>query len=128
MERHPKRPTSKAPADWFTGDAWIDLLAAVDEYSRLNIGSIHFAPGARTAWHSHSGGQTLYVTEGRGQVQARGEKVVELKPGDVVHAPNGEEHWHGAAPGHFMTHLSVSLGTAEWGPHVTDEEYGPHSS
>ncbi len=49
--------------------------------------------------------------------------VVELNAGDVVFAPDGEEHWHGASPGHFMTHLSITEGGPHWGPHVTDAEY-----
>ena len=84
---------------------------------------MHFAPGARTAWHSHSIGQTLYVTEGEGRVQSRGGPIVTTRHGDVLYTPGGEWHWHGAAPDHFMTHLSMSEGDAEWGEHVGDSEY-----
>ncbi len=71
--------------------------------------------------------QTLYVTEGRGLVQARGQQITELNPGDVVFAPNGEEHWHGASPDRFMMHLSITEGAPHWGSHVTDAEYqGQH--
>ena len=70
------------------------------------------------------GGQTLYVTEGRGLVQVRGEQAVEMHAGDVVHAPDGEEHWHGATPDDFMTHLSITEGAPHWGAHVSDDEYG----
>jgi quercetin dioxygenase-like cupin family protein len=91
--------------------------------SQLNVAAVHFTPGARSAWHSHQGGQTLYVTEGRGLVQVGGRGIVELSPGDVVFAPDGEEHWHGATPDHFMTHLSITEGTPHWGAHVTDAEY-----
>jgi quercetin dioxygenase-like cupin family protein len=84
---------------------------------------VHFAPGARTAWRNHSIGQTLYVTEGEGRVQSRGEPIVTIRPGDVVYASASEWHWHGAAPDHFMTHLSMSEGDAEWGEHVSDSEY-----
>jgi quercetin dioxygenase-like cupin family protein len=87
------------------------------------VAHVHFTPGARTAWHSHSLGQTLFVIEGEGRVQARGERIVVLQPGDTVFAPAGEWHWHGAAPDHLMTHLAMSEGHAEWGQHVTDEEY-----
>jgi Cupin domain len=52
--------------------------------SQLNVAAVRFAPGARTAWHSHDGGQTLYVTEGRGLVQARGQQITELTPGDFI--------------------------------------------
>jgi quercetin dioxygenase-like cupin family protein len=70
-----------------------------------------------------SAGQTLYVTEGRGRVQARGQEIVELGPGDVVFAPDGEEHWHGASPDDLLTHLSITEGGPHWGAHVTDAEY-----
>jgi len=89
----PKKPTVKGPADWFTGDVWIDSIVQPHDHSTVNVGAVHFTPGARTAWHSHDGGQTLYVTEGRGLVQSRGEEVVELRPGDVHLAPDGQEHW-----------------------------------
>jgi quercetin dioxygenase-like cupin family protein len=123
VELVPKQPSMKGPGDWFTGDVWIDSIARGREPSRINVSAVRFSPGARTAWHSHSGGQTLYVTEGRGLVQARGEGAVEIRPGDVVYAPDGEEHWHGAAPDHFMTHLSMTDGDPHWGPKVTDAEY-----
>ena len=116
--------TSKGPAEWFTGDAWIDPVTRGLPSSKLTVAAVRFAPGARTAWHSHEGGQTLYMTEGRGLVQARGDKVVELSAGDVAFAPDGEEHWHGAAPDHFMSHLSITEGAPRWGALVTDAEYG----
>jgi len=91
---------------------------------------VRFAPGARTAWHSHAVGQTLYVTEGVGRMQTRGEEIAEIRPGDIVFTPSDEWHWHGAAPDNFMAHLSITEGVgdspkpeADWGPHVTDAEY-----
>ena len=123
MERSPKPPTAKGPADTFTGDVWIDPVTRGLPASQLNVAAVRFSPGARTAWHAHTGGQTLYVTEGRGLVQARGDAAVELRPGDVVHAPDGEEHWHGATARDFMTHLSITEGAPHWGDHVTDAEY-----
>lgn len=65
----------------------------------------------------------LYVTEGEGRVQTRGEPAATIRPGDVAFTPSGEWHWHGAAPDHFMTHLSLAEGPATWGDHVTDDEY-----
>jgi len=118
-----KEPTVKGPDEWFTGDVWIDSIVPPDGDSQLNIGAVHFTPGARTAWHSHASGQRLYVTEGRGRVQSRDESLVELRPGDVHFTPDGQEHWHGAAPDHFMTHLSITQGAPTWGDHVTDDEY-----
>ena len=123
MEISPKPPTTKGPAETFTGEVWVDPITLGLPTSRLNVAAVHFSPGARSAWHSHDGGQTLYVTEGRGLVQVRGQQRVELQPGDVIFAPDGEEHWHGAAPDHFMAHLSITEGAANWGLHVTDAEY-----
>jgi quercetin dioxygenase-like cupin family protein len=127
MEISREATTTRGPAETFTGAVFVDPITRGLPPSGLNVAAVRFTPGARTAWHSHQGGQTLYVTEGRGLVQARGEQMTELNPGDVVYAPDGEEHWHGARPGHFMTHLSITEGPPTWGPHVTDAEYrGQH--
>ena len=123
MDVQPKRPTTKGPGEWFTGDVWIDSIVQAEGVSPLNVGHVHFPPGARTAWHSHAGGQTLYVTEGRGRVQTRGEAAVELRPGDVHQTPDGHEHWHGATKDHLMSHISITQGPPTWGDHVTDDEY-----
>jgi len=123
MEHRAKSPTVKGPSDRFTGDVFIDALAHSHGGSPVTVAHVHFTPGARTAWHSHSVGQSLYVSEGEGRIQVRGEQPVVLRPGDTVFAPGGEWHWHGAAPDHVMTHLAVSEGEAEWGDHVTDAEY-----
>jgi quercetin dioxygenase-like cupin family protein len=120
MDLQPRPPTVKGPAEWFTGDVWIDPIARGEPPSALAVSAVRFSPGARTAWHSHSRGQTLYVTDGVGRVQARGEAVADIRPGDVVRAPAGEWHWHGAAPDHFMVHLSITEGDTEWGEHVGD--------
>jgi quercetin dioxygenase-like cupin family protein len=94
----------------------------------MRSGAVHFAPWARTAWHSHPCGQTLYVTEGMGLVQARGRPIIEIHPGDVIYTPTGEEHWLGATPGPYMTHVAMwevdEQGvSANWSGHVSDEEY-----
>jgi quercetin dioxygenase-like cupin family protein len=123
MERRPKQPTRKGSEESFTGDVWIDPITQGEPPSKLSVGVVHFTPGARTAWHSHQGGQTLYVIEGRGLIQSRGEQTVEIQPGDVVFTPDGEEHWHGATPEHFMTHVSITEGAPRWGAKVTDLEY-----
>jgi quercetin dioxygenase-like cupin family protein len=123
MGIQPKNPTVKGPAEWFTGDVFIDAIAQGHGDTSTSIGLVHFTPGAHTAWHSHLVGQTLYVTEGKGFVQSRGEPVVTIRPGDIVFASGGEWHWHGAAPDHFMTHLAISEGGADWGQHLTDNEY-----
>lgn len=123
MEVVPRRPTAKGPAQWFTGDVFIDTVAQGQGGTPTTVGVVHFTPGARTAWHAHTVGQTLYVLEGEGRVQSRGEEVVTVRPGDVVSTPGQEWHWHGAAPDRFMAHLAVSEGGADWGEHVTNEEY-----
>jgi quercetin dioxygenase-like cupin family protein len=120
--------TAAGPAEWFTGSVYIDTVARPSERSRLNASSVHFTPGARTAWHTHPNGQTIYVTEGVGRAQRRGGAVEVIRPGDRVFFEPGEEHWHGAAPDRFMTHLALldvdeEGTTAVWGEHVTDEEY-----
>lgn len=124
----PRQPTTKGPAERFTGDVWFDVVAKGEEPSRLRVNTVRFSPGARTAWHAHAVGQTLYVTDGSGLVQSRGAVVVELGPGDVIWTPPGEWHWHGAAPDRFMTHLAMweapgSGPESAWGDLVTDEEY-----
>src|SRR3954452_17170847 len=106
MELLPKQPTTKGPAELFTGDVWFDVIARGEAPSRMRANTVRFAPCARTAWHSHSLGQTLHVTEGIGIVATR-DQVIGRRPGDTVHTPHGEEHWHGALPDHFMTHLAM---------------------
>ena len=124
METMTTQPTVKGPDQWFTGDVWIDAITrGVDPSSKAAVNAVRFAPGARTAWHSHSTGQTLYVTDGAGLVQPRDGEALAIRAGDVVHAPAGEWHWHGADADHFMTHLSITDGDASWGDHVTDDEY-----
>ena len=128
MEIVPKRPSAKAPAETFTGDAWIDRLAQGEGPSRIRVNVVRFAPGTRNAWHRHALGQTLHVTDGIGLVQSRGGQVSEIRSGDTIYTPPGEWHWHGAAPDHFMTHLAMweSPGDGpetEWGDQVSDKEY-----
>ena len=120
--------TMAGPPDWFTGPVYVDTVATPSGQSRLNASCVHFAPGARTAWHTHPNGQTIYVTEGVGRCQRRGGPIEVIRPGDRIFFEPGEEHWHGAAPDRFMTHLGMlevdAEGTsATWGEHVTDDEY-----
>jgi quercetin dioxygenase-like cupin family protein len=92
----PKQPTAKGPAEWFTGDVYIDGIARGEEPSHVRVSMVRFIPSARTAWHSHAVGQTLYVTEGKGLHQLRGGDIDEIRAGDVVYTPADEWHWHGA--------------------------------
>ena len=121
--------TMKGPADWFSGDVYIDAIAAGSEPSRVGAANVHFTPGARTAWHTHPLGQTIYVTEGVGLCQSEGGPVEIIRPGDRVFFEPGENHWHGAAPTRFMVHTAMqesddSGSPVTWGEHVTDEQYG----
>jgi len=125
--------TRLGPGDWFTGVVYIDAVATPSNASRLSASSVHFTPGARTAWHTHPNGQTICVTEGIGCAQRRGGPIEVIRPGDCVYFEPGEDHWHGASPNRFMTHLAMlevdNEGTsASWGEHVTDEEYAAASS
>jgi quercetin dioxygenase-like cupin family protein len=120
--------TKPGPGDWFTGAVYIDAVAAPSGSSRLSASSVHFTPGARTAWHTHANGQTIYVIEGVGLAQRRGGPIEEIHPGDRVFFEPGEDHWHGATPNRFMTHLAIVEVDDEgipavWGDHVTDAEY-----
>jgi quercetin dioxygenase-like cupin family protein len=120
--------TLPGPAEWFTGAVYIDAVAAPAGQSRVNAASVHFTPGARTAWHTHPNGQTIFVLEGEGRCQRRGGPVETIRPGDRVYFDPGEEHWHGAAPTRFMAHIAMQEvddegNAATWGKHVTDDEY-----
>jgi quercetin dioxygenase-like cupin family protein len=121
--------TMAGPHEWFTGAVFVDAVAVPSRQSRLYASNVHFSPGARTAWHTHPNGQTIYVTEGAGLVQRRGGPVEIIRPGDRVFFEPGEDHWHGATPDRFMTHLAMlevddEGNSAVWGEHVTDAEYG----
>ena len=120
--------TRAGPSEWFTGTVYIDAVAAPSGASRVSASSVHFTPGARTAWHTHPNGQTIYVTEGIGLAQRRGGPVEVIRPGDRVFFEPGEEHWHGATATRFMTHIAMldvdgEGNPATWGDHVTDDEY-----
>jgi quercetin dioxygenase-like cupin family protein len=120
--------TAPGPADWFTGTVHLDTVAQPTPPSRTAAALVHFAPGARTAWHTHPLGQTIFVTEGVGRCGRRGGPVEEIRPGDRVFFEPGEDHWHGAAPNRFMAHLAIQEADEDgqfvvWGEHVSDDEY-----
>ena len=125
-------PNSKAsiagPADWFTGTVYIDPVRDPDEQTAIGCAHVHFTPGARTVWHTHPKGQTLYVTDGLGLVATKTDGITVIKPGDVVYIEPNEKHWHGAAPDRFMSHVAMQEAddngqVVTWLEHVTDEEY-----
>lgn len=120
-------PSGAGPADWFTGDVVIDGIRTPDEQSAVGAAHVRFAPGARTAWHTHPHGQTIYVTDGVG-VAATREEAREIRAGDVVYFEPGEEHWHGASAERFMAHVAVQEAdeagqVVTWLDHVSDAEY-----
>jgi len=119
--------TATGPSDRFTGTVYIDTVAVPEGSSRLMASNVHFTPGARTAWHTHPLGQTIFVTEGVGRCQRRSGPVEVIKPGDRVYFEPGEVHWHGAAPDRFMSHIAMqeaddSGSPVSWGEHVSDAE------
>jgi quercetin dioxygenase-like cupin family protein len=120
--------TNTGPSDWFTGTVLIDTIAAPSDLSSVAAAAVHFTPGARTAWHVHPHGQTIWVTEGIGLCQREGGPIEVIRPGDRVFFEPGENHWHGAVPTRLMTHVAIQQadesGTAvSWGKHVSDEQY-----
>src|SRR6266571_6320326 len=127
IKRSGSQPSSKGPAEYFTGTVRVDSLFQAPNPARVVSASVTFEPGARTAWHTHPLGQTLIVTAGRGCVQRWGGPVEEIRPGDVVWIPPAEKHWHGASPKTAMTHIAIQEQldgkTADWMEQVNDEQY-----
>jgi quercetin dioxygenase-like cupin family protein len=128
MELRPVGPTAKAPAQNFTGDVYVNPIHRGEDPSRMIVSLVRFTPGAHTNWHSHAVGQTLHVTDGIGLVATRAGTVIRMRPGDTVHTPPGEEHWHGAAETNFMCHLALLEGTGDsdgttWLEPVNHDQY-----
>jgi quercetin dioxygenase-like cupin family protein len=121
------RPSKRAPESYFTGVVWQDPIVEAPDPARVNAIRVSFEPGARTNWHTHPYGQTLHVLSGLGRVQSRGGPVREIRPGDTVWIPPGEEHWHGASPEAAMVHLAIQERKdgrpADWLEPVSDEDY-----
>jgi quercetin dioxygenase-like cupin family protein len=122
------RACRQGPAEWFAGTVWLDEIVTGTAPSRLASFRVSFAPGARTAWHTHPNGQALHVVAGVGRVQLKGQPPREIRPGDTVWIEAGEVHWHGAAPGHTMVHLAMQEAdehgvNVAWLEQVSDEEY-----
>jgi quercetin dioxygenase-like cupin family protein len=120
--------TTRQPSERFTGEVYADTVATASDAFPVKASHVHFTPGSRTAWHSHPDGQTIFVTEGVGRCQRRGGPVEVIRTGDRVFFEPGEDHWHGAAPDRFMTHLAISHlneegVSAAWGALVEDAEY-----
>ncbi len=125
ITRAGSQPSTDAPADHFTGSVKIELL--FNDPSRAIGTSVTFEPGARTAWHTHPFGQTLFVTSGTRWIQQWGEPIVEIRKGDVIWIPAGTKHWHGATPTSSMTHVAITEqldgNAVTWMEEVSEEQY-----
>ena len=121
------RPTKKASSEYFTGNVWQDPIIEAAEPARVRALKVAFEPGARTAWHTHPLGQTLYVISGIGLIGLRNKAPETISAGDTVWIPPSEEHWHGASATNSMTHIAIQEGlngsVAEWLEKVSDEQY-----
>lgn len=122
------RPTRRAPKEYFTGAVLQDPIIEAPEPARLRSNRVSFEPGARTAWHTHPFGQTLYVLAGVGRVQEWGGSVREMRAGDTVWIDPGVKHWHGAGPQTSMVHIAMQEAKdgkyVDWLEQVTDAQYG----
>jgi quercetin dioxygenase-like cupin family protein len=127
VKRIGSQPSSKGPADWFTGTVRIDPLFQANAPARAAGASVTFEPGARTAWHTHPLGQTLIVTAGCGWAQREGGRIEEIRPGDVIWFVPQEKHWHGATPTTAMTHIAIQEAldgkVVDWMEKVRDDQY-----
>ena len=126
-KRIESQPTSKGPAEWFTGSVRIQPMFESPEPARARGANVTFEPGARTAWHTHPLGQTLIVTSGLGWAQREGGPIEEIRPGDVVSFAPNEKHWHGATSTTAMTHIAIQEAldgkVVDWMEKVSDAEY-----
>lgn len=130
MNIEPVTPTTKNPPQQFLGDVWLDVIAQPHEADqRMTVAQVRFAPGARTAWHSHARGQFLRVTAGTARFGGRDGGIVDVHAGQTFYVSPGEDHWHASAPGCFMEHIAMlesgddPAETTVWKEHVTDDEF-----
>src|SRR5215212_11495111 len=116
-----------APADYFTGTVYLQMLAQKTENNDYSVGSVTFEPGARSNWHTHPAGQTLIVIDGKGLYQEKGKPIKTINKGETIICDPDIEHWHGASSESHMTHLAITndkgAGGVVWLKPVTDEEY-----
>ena len=128
IARSGSQPSTKGPAEYFTGSVRIDSRFQASAPARVGGGIVTFEPGARTAWHTHPLGQTLIVTSGSGWVQVEGGAKEEIRPGDIVWFAPGEKHWHGATATTAMSHIAIAEAldgkSVDWMEQVSNEQYG----
>ena len=110
-------PPAALTPDNFTG---VVTPHSTDDIRTLRY---EFAPGARTNWHSHAGGQVIFIEQGRMRAQEKGQAIKEMPSGSVMRTEAGIVHWHGAVPAERMRQVSLSFGVTNWMAKVTDEEY-----
>ena len=127
IKRNGSQPSTKGPAEYFTGSVRIDPLFSPPEPARVTTTLVTFEPGARTAWHTHPFGQTIIITSGSGWAQREGGPIEEIHQGDVVFFSSGEKHWHGATPATAMSHIAIQEklngSPVDWMEQVTEEQY-----
>lgn len=127
IQKNSERTKEEGWGDHFTGHVSLEMLLRPEDPARAAAASVTFEAGARTAWHTHPHGQTLFITDGTGWVQSEGKPRQEVRSGDVVHFAPGERHWHGASASSSMTHLAVQESEngrmVDWQEQVTDAEY-----
>lgn len=121
------QPTRRGPADYFAGDVLVQPVIQSPEPAALNGSIVTFAPGARTAWHTHPKGQTLHVLSGEGLVQEEGGPARLMRAGDTVWIPEGVRHWHGATAERSMVHMAiqgvVDGSAVDWAEQVSQDDY-----
>ena len=121
------RPQKKASSDWFHGNVMQDPIIDAEDPARVRTVKVSFEPKARTAWHTHPLGQTLFVLSGVGLIGLRHEAPKIIKAGDSVWIPPEEEHWHGATKDSSMEHVAIHEAlngkVADWLEQVLDEDY-----
>lgn len=130
MNIEPAQPAAKASAEQFIGDVWVDHIATPNEGDqRMSVAIVKFAPGARTAWHCHARGQYLRVTQGVARFGTRDGQIIEVRPGQTLYTPPGQDHFHASADGTFMEHIAMlesgddPATTTVWKEQVTDAEF-----
>ncbi|MFT3989201.1 cupin domain-containing protein [Aestuariivirga sp.] len=127
IRRNGTEPSGTGPTEYFTGAVRIEPLFSAPDPARVAGALVTFEPGARTAWHTHPLGQTLFIVSGLGWAQREDGPVEEIRPGDVVWFPPGEKHWHGATAANAMSHIAIQekLGgkAVDWLEHVSDAQY-----
>ena len=111
---------------YFTGRSWLAPLTGNKDLN-VPMSNVTFEPGCRNNWHSHTGGQLLIAVGGVGYYQERGKAARRLLPGDVVEIAPDIEHWHGAAPDSWFSHLAIGCNPQTnqntWLERVDDQQY-----